>query len=107
MALVWIAQCLCPERHCIMAAATTAETEREARDAVLRPLRNAINQVLAIGAMNPWCALCGAEQPKWTFELGVTAWSNLEEANKELRRAEAEQLALGAIFGDIHRGKPN
>jgi hypothetical protein len=104
---VWIAQCLCPQRHCIMAGADEAKSGAEAEQKVMRYLRETVEEWLARGTINPWCGLCGAPQESWTFELGRTRWATLEEALPEMRKSEAEQAATSAVWGDIHRSKPD
>lgn len=105
---VWIAQCLCRCRHAILAQALLADNESDAiRDGV-EPLREAVNELLASGEMNPWCAICKASAETWHYEVGRTRFATMAEAEPELLRVEAENLAFNALFGDLDRKqKPN
>lgn len=96
----WIAQCLCPKRHAILAASREEETREAAELTVLAPLREQIAELLAIGAINPWCGLCQSPSDAWTYELGRTRFPSMEEAMPELRRVEAQQAALRAAAGE-------
>lgn len=104
---VWICQCLCPDRHCILATAGEADTETEAAESVRTPLRRQIVGLLGSGAMNPWCALCGANRATWRYELRRTAFATLDEAVPALNELEARNLATNRIWGDLHRTRPN
>lgn len=107
MARVYIAQCLCPDRHCILAAAHEAESPAAAEQ-LTETLRTAITELLTMGTLNPWCGLCGAKAESWHYELGSTAFATMDEAMPTLRQMQAEMLAAQAMFGDIHRTtKPN
>lgn len=103
---VWIAQCLCPQRHCIMAAAGEAATREEAEERLVEPLREETRQALEAKAINPWCAICGATE--WSIDLGRSAWLTLEEAAPFLKETAQANDAANALYGDLHRrGKPN
>src|SRR5262245_24072905 len=101
---VWLAQCLCPQRHCIMAAAAEAGTEEVAREAALEPLRMAIEAALCSFKLNPWCGICEAPAQQWTFEIGRTPYHSLAEAKAPLEEEERKQRATAAVFGDMKRG---
>ena len=104
---VWIAQCLCPERHCILAAVDVAEDRRAAVMRISEPLRKAVHEGVSSGVMNPWCGLCGARRETWSIDLGRTAWSTLEEALPMIRQLEQQQAVTRALYGDLQRGRPN
>lgn len=55
---VWIMQCLCPQRHCIVASCDMADSEAEAREKLDAPTREAVAELIA-GGIDPWCGLCG------------------------------------------------
>lgn len=103
MSTVWIAQCLCPKRHTILAAAGGADDREAAEDGLLTPLRGHIAGLLAGGTFNPWCGLCKSPSEAWTYELARTRFRSMEEAMPELRRSEAEQAVTRALFGDQQR----
>ncbi len=105
---VWICQCLCPGRHCILATAGEAETEAEAEEGLRAPLQAQVAYFLASRAGNPWCALCGAHRATWRFELRRTRFATMEEATPALMEAEARNLATNALWGDLHKtSRPN
>jgi hypothetical protein len=103
---VWIAQCLCPQRHCIMAAAGEAATREEAEERLGQPLREQVEELLEAKAINPWCAICGSTE--WRIDLGRTAFLTLDEAKPSLVETAQANDAANALYGDLHRrGKPN
>lgn len=103
---VWIAQCLCPQRHAILAVADVAATAAEANK-IVTALHKQVEGMLN-GALNPWCGLCGARNDTWHIEVGRTQWRTLEEALPHIRAEEIKQSATRAAWGDTHRtDKPN
>jgi hypothetical protein len=105
---LWIAQCLCPSRHCIVAATGEVETEAEAEREVRQPLRRDVVGMLASGAINPWCAICNANRATWRYEVRRTRFATMAEAAPELARLQAGNLAMNLLWGDIHKtSRPN
>jgi len=102
---VWICQCLCPERHAILATVGEATTEAEADSGVRTPLRRAIMELLNAGKFNPWCAICGAQPHTWRYELGRTKFASIDEAMPALRETEAANMATNRALGV--KMKPN
>jgi hypothetical protein len=100
MTRVWIAQCLCPQRHCIMAAADEAESQTIAERTVLAELRRKVADMLADNVLNPWCGLCRAPHSTWRYEVGRTSFATLPEALPSLLEKEAEQRTTAARLGD-------
>lgn len=98
---VWIAQCLCPARHCVLAAANEAETDDEAQ-AIGDRLRDAVAMLIRAEVLNPHCGLCGAGSETWGYELAKTGFASLNQAQPLLRQMEAEQRRVAQTFGDIH-----
>ena len=96
---VWIAQCLCPDRHCILAAAGVAEGRAEAA-AIERTLRDNVAGLLARRVLNPWCGLCRAPITSWAYELGRTRWRTMAEAKLALEEAERKQRLTAALLGE-------
>lgn len=94
---VWLAQCLCPERHCILAAADLADSAAEAQ-AIVASLEQAVAEVLAKGLIDPWCGLCRAPAESWRVEVGRTAWRDLADARPVLEQVEREQRATAAAW---------
>jgi hypothetical protein len=100
---VWIAQCLCPQRHAILASADEAETPAAAAVSVLDPLRARVSSLLQAGVLNPWCGQCNARSETWQYELGRTPFHSMEEAMPALKQSEAEQMLARFAFGDLPR----
>lgn len=100
MSRVWIAQCLCPQRHAILAAADEADDREAAETIVLSPLRAGLAALMAAGTVNPWCGLCKAASETWSYELDRTRFATMAQAIPELRRCEAGQALTRAIFGE-------
>lgn len=107
MSHVWICQCLCPDRHAMMAAA--AEVEDEATAQTIRSdLKRGVNELIQSGVMNPWCGLCGATLSTWSYELQRTKWATMLEAVPHLQQAQEENLATNAAWSDLHlTDRPN
>lgn len=105
---VWICQCLCPDRHAMLAIAGEADSEAEAQAAIRTTLRRNVIELLRIGALNPWCAICGAHRATWRYELARTRYATMEEAAPELARLQVGNLTANILYGDTHRTtKPN
>jgi hypothetical protein len=103
MTHVWIVQCLCPARHCILANAGTADGAEDAKENLEGPLREAIGEMLASGVFNPWCGLCKARSETWRYEARRTQFATMAEAMPHLKRLEDVQRIAAAVFGDIPR----
>ena len=98
---VWIVQCLCPDRHCILAAADVADGADAAEGQIAEPFRDTVRAMLRDGAINPWCGLCRAPAFSWRYECRRTKFATMAEAQPEFARLEAEQAATRAMFGDL------
>jgi hypothetical protein len=102
---VWICQCLCPNRHCILAVAGEAE-DRAAAAEIVEQLEAGVNALANDAAMNPWCAICRAPLADWHLELGRTRFASLEEASSALAQSEADQALTCAVWertkGTLH-----
>lgn len=89
---VWIAQCLCPQRHAIMAAAfddrETAPAQGE------KELRQAVEKLIEDGAINGYCHIC--ESAQLTYETRRTIFTTLEQALPVLAMLAAAEIATRA-----------
>jgi hypothetical protein len=83
---IWIAQVLCPSRHCIVAVSFDV-ADTSVNDAVAA-LRTKIATSVTLGLLNPWCGLCGSRV--WTIAAGPTRWTTMAEAKPHLERLERE-----------------
>lgn len=99
---VWIAQCLCPQRHCILAASGEAD-DRGAAQGVEKSLRATLARLIEAEVINPWCGLCNARMDTWAYELQPTPWRSMAEADGPLKQSEREQAAIRAAWGDMPR----
>lgn len=99
---VWIAQCLCPQRHCVMAVADEA-TDVASAEPIRVKLIKSVADLLRTKAINPWCGLCQSPFDSWRYELGRTQWGSTAEALPALKQLAAEQAVTRAIFGDMKR----
>jgi hypothetical protein len=97
---VWIAQCVCPSRHCIAAAYAEADGPLAAEREVRRPLVTAVCLALFAGEVNPWCGLCGAASSAWNYELARSRFSTMAEAEPEMKRLAAEQAKVRRAYGE-------
>ena len=102
---VRVAQCLCPNRHAIMALVFTSETitDASAIEALRAAVRLALNGEagvlgLAVKKLNAWCGICGKDGGTWLYEI---EWSKefdsleaAEHAIHELQTAQAVSRAL-------------
>lgn len=97
MPALWLAQLLCPQRHCILALAydieDTKPAEIEARFSMI--LTSTMN------LMNPWCGICGSR--KLHVEHGKLATDDWDEATAILREAEQKNLATRQVLGEQNR----
>src|SRR5262249_39276135 len=106
MAHVWICQCLCPQRHAILASTGEMEDAEQARRKIEVPLRHAIAELLEQQTLNPWCGLCNARVDTWFYETRRTKFRTMAEAAPMLAATEAEMGITRAVFGDMP-GKPH
>lgn len=97
---VWIAQCLCPQRHAICAAGGEAEDQPTAEKTLITPLRTQVTRMIGSGTINPWCGLCRAPLESWRYEVGRTRFASMQEAEPALRQNEQEQAQVRRLFGD-------
>jgi len=94
---VWIAQCLCPTRHCLLGCASEGDGP-EARAQAEHALRTMVTHGLALQVINPWCALCGARVADWRYEVRRSRFATLEAATPELAAFEAAEAVTAAVL---------
>lgn len=92
--MIWITQCLCEHRHCIMAAAWD-DTKTKQHDAE-HDLRNALTQLVLDGVINSHCRICKSKT--WSYESGRTRFRTMEEAKELLAVVQAANIASGDIL---------
>jgi len=91
--MIYIAQCLCPSRHCIIAVAFD---EKDGVNTTLEQFEVLVKNYISEGKINPWCGICGSEQ--WSYEAGRTRFETMEEALPQLERLERQQSLTRAIL---------
>jgi len=89
MPKVRIVQLLCPQRHCVLAAAYEAPDGTEDTDIAIR-LHAEFNRLVGNGVLNPWCGLCGSLSLR--AEDSPTPFATMEEAAPHLYENERQQL---------------
>lgn len=82
---IWLVQLLCPERHCIMAAAYEREGI-ESGPGAEESLKGAIRE----NGLNWECGICMKKELH--FEHGKTPFKSMEEAYPRLKQVEAENI---------------
>jgi hypothetical protein len=91
---IWIAQILCPSRHCIMGmafdAAETNPVQAKAR------LVAAAEQLVVDGTIDRECVIC--ESRAWSVEAGPTQWTTMEAARPHIDQCERENAATRRFF---------
>jgi len=91
---VYIAQLLCPERHCILGAYGEYESLEDAKE-LGEKLRAAAQCAVAEKLMNPWCGICRSRD--WHVEVGATRFATREVAKAFMDECERQQ-AMTARF---------
>jgi hypothetical protein len=95
--MIHIIQWLCPERHCVLAAAyDDAETKKEE---ALQTFESMVLVATDGGGINPWCGICHSRDLH--FEDGVTPFKTMEEAKPALEQTERDQLASRALIDEV------
>jgi len=92
---VYIAQVLCPNRHCIIGVAKEYETEEEAQE-LLAEAHNRHQTMLRTRMINDYCGICLSKTV--VIELGLLKAKTMEEAEPVLKELERRQAATAAFF---------
>lgn len=100
-----LVQCLCPARHCIMAAAFQCPpgTPEEA----LELCRSSIERNIATKQIEPRCGLCQAPRESWSFEIATLPGRTLDDVMPALRASEAAQMETAAAVQAVERHSRN
>jgi hypothetical protein len=109
--VVFIVQCLCPQRHAICAIAKQvfgpdpAKPPAELLAAIEDELRASVDEQIEHGtpALNPWCGLCGARRQTWTFEARATKYETMDQALPDLMQSADAQAALARFKQAVDR----
>lgn len=124
-----IAQCLCPDRHCIAAVVAhprtedPADSEYQDNDALIAGLQETIltmfqgylpkgllgEQVEAGAYVRRYCEICGADALTWRFEVAYTQdrpdWDSILKESQGLQRAQQQTAKLLREAGVSYQGK--
>lgn len=100
---VWITQCLCPRRHCIMAAVFD-ENDRAPKDGNTA-LKEEIEKLIGEGSINPWCGICYSRV--FTYETRRTRFASMEEAVPEVLATQMENIKAGELLGELNGPSPH
>jgi hypothetical protein len=94
MARIHITQCLCSNRHAIIAFAWEEpdQTPESAIDKIKEVISHAVEQKI----LNPWCAICDSYD--FIYEDGITRFMSMEEAIPHIRDVEEENMAARRAF---------
>ena len=84
MGTVHITQCLCSQRHCILAMAW--EEPLHTPELAESRLQRVVEMEIADKRIDPWCPICHSRE--FHCEDGVTKFDSLEEAMPNLCRVE-------------------
>jgi len=98
---VYITQCLCPARHCIIAHAREGEdvTPEAAREA----LAHVVDFLIAQKIIKSECGICGAPRARFHFEDARTRFETLAEAEPQMREVEEANARARAMLGGAAR----
>jgi purine-nucleoside phosphorylase len=93
--VIYIAQCLCPSRHCI--AALAFDPRDTTPEAATELLRMTIEDHIRRQVINPWCGLCHSRD--FLYDAQPTRFKSMDEAKPYLLELERRQLSLAALVG--------
>ena len=86
MPALWLAQLLCPQRHCLCALAYDIE-ETPAADIEAKLHKIGSGE---LAGLNPWCGLCGSKDLR--IEHGKLFTDDWDEALPVLKAQELENI---------------
>lgn len=99
--MIHIIQCLCPQRHNILAVAY--DDAKTKGDDALHQLQGVIKKALDAGVLNPWCGICQSRD--WSYEDGITRFTTMEEAMPHLKQCQEDQLASRAVIDEARASR--
>lgn len=67
MTRVWVARCVCPSGHEILALCDAADGQEEAAAKIQAPLRGLVQEWIRRGVLASWCSKCGSR--RWNYEI--------------------------------------
>ena len=95
MKRIHLIQCLCPERHAIMAV--MYDPERISAEGALAGFQQVVELALQQKVIRQRCEICKRDV-EFHYEDAVTKFNSIEEAAPLARQIEAQQLATRRFF---------
>ena len=96
MSFVYIAQLLCPERHCVIALAGLATSLAEAEADLKLKLLEGFGAACAAGLFNRECGICQSRDLH--VEVGQTKFRTIKDAQGPLEENARQQAATAAFL---------
>lgn len=93
---VYIAQLLCPARHCCLACAGEFEHAEDADTLGVR-LQTVYDAGVRNKELNPWCGICKSRH--LNVEVKPTVFRTMAEARPFIAMLQDEQMIARALFG--------
>lgn len=87
---VYLTQCVCPQRHALLALAFEAEHDDLAKALCITGMIPRMEGLFARGVINRHCGICGATE--LAFEMARTPFRTIDEAMPNLREIERMNL---------------
>jgi hypothetical protein len=97
---IWIAQILCPKRHCILASAFDV-ADHSPQEATAELIAQ-VERLLALHKIDPWCGICRSSD--WKAEAAPTKWATMDQARPFIEELERENAAARRFYQAL-RGK--
>jgi hypothetical protein len=107
---VRLVQCLCPNRHAIIAIAY-APGVTSAGDITLDQsnaagyMKGMFQRMVGNGSLNAVCGICGATE--FSYEDAPTKYETMDEALPALKEVEQRQRATRATIDEMRRAQRN
>lgn len=109
-----IVQCLCPQRHCMVALPYEPEVETKlpngnrialTQETAAKFLKDLVEELISRQVVKPSCGICGSTDLR--YEDSATKFNSLEEAMPHLIQLEAENRETRKLFNDFSRHERN
>lgn len=92
---VYIAQLLCPQRHCISANVSVCQSDEEINN-LTEHTHTGFAFMVEKKLLNPWCGICGSTSLR--VETARTKFSTMDEAMPHLKASEKAQQQSAAML---------
>lgn len=95
--MIYIIQCLCPQRHAIMAVAY--DPEELPHDVAMATFQQQIEEWVSKQVIDPWCGICHSRE--WRYERAKSKYKTMDEAGAELSKMETANRASRRIVDQL------